>query len=248
MGKVVKNKKEIKIRFCPKCKSTNIKWIGNKLGKIIGIVPRIRFLWGMQVNSIPEYTYKCLHCGYIGATPYINKKMKNKRGEILGMSFGMIFSIILIIAFVATAFYVIKYFINTSNCAQVGSFYTELQQEIDAMWNSEGGSKTFSAALPAGIKYVCFANFSASKNTNGLATAQRQIPNLAYDELFRYKSIKANIFAYPTKKSCQSFRYAFIQHATFEQNPQCHLNKDGKVLITLQKDTGEAFVRIKIYK
>ena len=52
-----------------------------------------------------------------------------KRGQ-LQISFGMIFSIILIIAFVALAVYVIMIFLDTGKCANTGLFKNDLQQEI----------------------------------------------------------------------------------------------------------------------
>ena len=129
--------------------------------------------------------------------------IKKKRGQLMHMSFSMIFSIILIIAFIVTTFYVIRHFINTSNCGAVASFYNDFQQEVDSIWNSEGASTTFTETLPSGIEYVCFVNYTRSKDFSGLNSKERQIASKVYDELYnRYQNVRANVFMYPTQKAC----------------------------------------------
>ena len=59
----------------------------------------------------------------------------NKRGQI-DISFGMIFSIILIIAVVGVAFYVINNFIELKKCTEIGLFYDDLKKYIDEAWQS----------------------------------------------------------------------------------------------------------------
>ena len=51
---------------------------------------------------------------------------KSLRGQIQ-LSFGMIFSIIIIIATIAVAFYVISTFMDTSRCIDVENFYTRVE-------------------------------------------------------------------------------------------------------------------------
>ena len=60
----------------------------------------------------------------------------DKKGQI-DISFGMIFSIIIIIATVAIGFYVITYFLNLSSCTKVGLFWNSLNEEVDKAWNSD---------------------------------------------------------------------------------------------------------------
>ncbi len=47
------------------------------------------------------------------------------------LSFGMIFSIILIIVFLSFAFYAIKIFLNMQTTMQVGKFVEELRNDVD---------------------------------------------------------------------------------------------------------------------
>ncbi len=174
----------------------------------------------------------------------MKKVVENRKGQLMHMPFAMIFSIILIIAFIATAFYVINHFLDTSACGSTCSFYSDLQKDVESVWNSEGASKVFSESLPSKIEYLCFINYSMPKNLNGLNSAERQIANKIYDELDMYKTKRANVFAYPSKKACSECRYSFIRYISIDTNPKCYKNT-GKVSIRLEKSSEEAFIRIE---
>lgn len=81
----------------------------------------------------------------------------NKKGA-MELSFGMIFSIILIIAFLGFGFYAIKTFLNVNDSAKVGSFINQLQKDVDDLWRGSQGNQTISYKLPSKIKEVCFVN------------------------------------------------------------------------------------------
>src|SRR3989344_8357256 len=85
--------------------------------------------------------------------------MEEKRGQ-MDISFGMIFSIILIIAVLAIAFYVIRYFSALSSCTSVGLFYTALTKEVDQSWATTTSKSIFSGNVPGSVDYVCFGNLN----------------------------------------------------------------------------------------
>jgi hypothetical protein len=73
----------------------------------------------------------------------------NKRGKkgALEISFGMIFSIILIII------------IELQNTVQIEKFSSDFQEDVNTMWKSTGGgSQNLEYFLPAKIISVCFSN------------------------------------------------------------------------------------------
>jgi len=72
------------------------------------------------------------------------------------ISFGMIFSIILIIFFVAFAIYGIGKFLEVQRTAQVAKFKSDLQIDINKMWESTQGSQPVTYYIPKGIDQVCF--------------------------------------------------------------------------------------------
>jgi hypothetical protein len=78
-----------------------------------------------------------------------------KRGQ-MKLSFGMIFSIILIIIFIAFAFYVVKNFLGLQETVKLAQFKAKLQDDVDKMWKGAKGSQPVSYVLPQKIKAVCF--------------------------------------------------------------------------------------------
>ena len=113
-----------------------------------------------------------------------------KRGQ-LNLSFGMIFSIILIIIFIIFAFYAIQKFLSWQNSAQIGKFKNDLQSDIDRIWQSSKGSQEKEYFLPTKIKYVCFADYEINDGARG---NNRNF----YDELELVYYGEENMFFYPS--------------------------------------------------
>lgn len=122
-----------------------------------------------------------------------------KRGqETFGMSFSVIFSIILIIVIVGVAFYAISHFVGIKNCADAGLFYSDLQNEIDKAWNADQFKNVFKAALPSEIESVCFGNFNKSAADGFSEKLKSDISEGNCDD----NGGMANVFMYPPQKSC----------------------------------------------
>lgn len=79
----------------------------------------------------------------------------SKRGQ-LKLSFGMIFSIILIIAFFAFAFYVIPKFLDLGDELKTSQFFEGLQKDVDKAWQSTRAKSEVEYLLSSDIKQVCF--------------------------------------------------------------------------------------------
>jgi len=132
------------------------------------------------------------------------------------LSFGMIFSIFLIIIFLAFAFYAIKMFVGMQKEIQIKKFAEDLQADIDRMWKSSQGNQSEEYILPKKINSVCFKDDGYK--------------NLVFrsSELIDGKKIK-NID---------------IEKITETENPFCIQNTDGKVKLIIRKDYGENLVTI----
>lgn len=72
------------------------------------------------------------------------------------LSFGMIFSIMLIVFFLIFAFFGIKKLINVQQETQINFFYQDLQEDVNKLWNSNSGSNEVEYTLPKKISKVCF--------------------------------------------------------------------------------------------
>ncbi len=143
-------------------------------------------------------------------------KITSKKAQV-ELSFGMIFSIILIIAFLAFAFYAIKKFIDFKDKAQIETFIDDLNSAIYKTWNSDQvSSKSEEYVLPKKIESVCFTD---KENKNF------------------YLKLK-NSF------DRREIAHINIEKITQDEDPYCIENKNGKVKMILKKDSKESSVTI----
>lgn len=162
----------------------------------------------------------------------------NKRGQIK-LSFGMIFSIILIIIFLGFAFFSVKKFIDISNSAQITQFKNNLQSDIDRIWNSPQANQEVSYSIPKSIQKICFLDIESresGRNSN------------IYSDLEFYSNNNQNLFFYPPESS-PDFESTKIEHINIEditanENPFCISNDNGKINFILKKDFNEILVKI----
>lgn len=132
------------------------------------------------------------------------------------MSFGMIFSIILIIAFLAFAFYAIKSFLQMQQDIQINQFTENFQKEIDTLWKSTSGTKSVEYIIPSKVENVCFV----VDDFNNLLLYQKNI----FTE-YKIKNID-------------------ILGTVGDRESVCKKPVDGKISFKLQKDFNKPLVKI----
>ena len=157
----------------------------------------------------------------------------------LKLSFGMIFSIILIIIFIFFAFYAIQKFISVQNSVQVGKFSSDFQNDINRIWKGSQGLQKKEYFLPKKIIFVCFADYSS---------AGRGENKEFYDELELVYYENENLFFYPVGSAeglnAKEMKHIDLTKTTETENPLCVENVKGKISFTIQKDFNEALVTI----
>lgn len=155
-------------------------------------------------------------------------KMKNKRGQEggVGMSFGFIFSIILIIAFVFAAVWGIKYFLDLNRCSSIGLSLDSLQKEVQTAYQSSSYSREIQLNFP-GVDQICFANLSAP------LTGDLDV----YEDINIYEFEDANTFLVPPEKSCnfpfKKIKFLNVSAITRMKNPYC-VDANGLVEIVFE--------------
>ncbi|MGV8152118.1 MAG: hypothetical protein ACP5OG_03480 [Candidatus Nanoarchaeia archaeon] len=164
-------------------------------------------------------------------------KRGKKAQETVGMSFGMIFSIILMIFFVVVAIIAIKYFMSTKKCIQIAQFAEGFEEEVNSAWKSYSKVETvFSKPLPTSITKVCFANLS------------KTLANTEISSEIKYFNKKYNMFFYPTKNACEipniKIDHINLEKMTSVKNPYCFNVVKGKVTIKLEKDYTDTLVNL----
>jgi hypothetical protein len=166
-------------------------------------------------------------------------KRVKKKAQI-DLSFGFIFSAVLIIVFLGFAVYGIAKFIGMKNNMEVTKFQTSFQEDIDKLWKGNQGSQEVSYFLPNKIKEVCLINKDSIKQGTNAS---------AYDELERYSKENDNLVFYPigsaSLTSSLQIQHINISKITEQQDPICFENKKGKTSFILEKAFGETLVNIK---
>lgn len=142
-----------------------------------------------------------------------------KKRAQFNLSAGMIFSIILIIAFVAFAFYIIPKFLDLQRTSQVGMFLEDLQEDIDKMWQGAQGSQQVTYNLPSKIEKVCFNDES--------------------EVFFEPFGSSDNDLNY------QEVKHFDFEATTDVENPFCIENTNGKIKMVIKKDFGDTLVRVE---
>lgn len=173
------------------------------------------------------------------------RNIQNKKASI-EMSFGVLFSIIMIIFIVAIAIYVIVKFIGLGNCGKIASSKDDIQKTVDNVVASDEANSTLSIFLPSGIKQVCFVNPISSARTSASKLSQKE-----YDELKRYFKPSNNIYFSPAKEACEMVR-GYIKGINVTkiaeksgENPYCIENVKGKTKLVVKIDFGENLARIE---
>jgi hypothetical protein len=159
-----------------------------------------------------------------------------KRGQ-LKLSFGMIFSIILIVIFIALAGYTIMKFLSLQNSVKVAQFKDNLQEDVDKLWRGTQGQREIEYYLPGKIEKVCFIDYE----------------NIPTEEKETYNKLKRNyyndeiVFFYPENSgeglNAFSLKHFSINSSTEKNNPLCYPNLGGKVTIKIRMDPGESLVK-----
>jgi hypothetical protein len=142
--------------------------------------------------------------------------MKKSISGQLHLSFGMIFSVILIIIFLSFGFYAITKFIDFQRTIQIEKFLNDFQGDINKMWKGVQGSQEVTYSLPTKITSVCFED--------------DEFQNLVFTSK---EIIKGN-----------KIENIDIEKITENENPFCIQNNKGKISLTIVKDYGETLVRI----
>ncbi len=146
----------------------------------------------------------------------------NRRGQqTMGLPFGMIFAILLIVVFIVFAFMAVQYFLDLGESASVGLFYDDLQKEVNNAIQGQESDRNFKINLPGGIKEVCFADLKAVISN----------PGKEYNSIRNYDVYDANTFLVPPEKAdnmqWKKIDRINIAKITEIQNPYCVKVENG---------------------
>jgi len=157
----------------------------------------------------------------------------------MNLSFGMIFSIILIVIFLVFAFYAIKAFLKFQDSSTKGKFLDDLKSDVDRVWKAAESSQEKTYSLPSKIVSVCFVDFSTSAIGRNAGI---------YSELKKAYYGAENLVLYPVGSSeveSAQIKNIDLVEMTKDENPFCIESVKGKLKLTLAKNFNDALVIVK---
>ena len=159
------------------------------------------------------------------------KRIRGEKGQ-LHLSFGMIFSIILIIVFIFFAFYAIKIFLNVGEKTEIASFVKDLQTDVNKIWKASQGSQQVSYGLPSSVEKVCFIK-NQEKNLVIVPKEASSFENINITHL----NIERTLVEAGRSTSQVEYNGRNVTGLCFENN--------NKVSMILKKNFGESLVYVK---
>jgi hypothetical protein len=161
-----------------------------------------------------------------------------KKGQ-MNMSFGMIFSIILIVVFLGFAIYAIITFLGTTQYTIAASFFKNLQKDVNDIWQSGMGSSLREYSVPSKATFVCFGDTKAS-NFN---QAQNE-----FEELTSVFWGGKNVAFYP-KSAGEGMDGTVLEKINLasiieKENPYCVKVVNKKIKLVISMKSGDSLVNI----
>jgi uncharacterized protein (UPF0333 family) len=157
-----------------------------------------------------------------------------KRGQFQ-LSYGFIFSVILIGVFLFVAFFAISSFLDLSSSVNTGIFISDLQKDVTRIWNGAGEESVYTYELDEGkLTHICFYN-----NTKTIYGGDIQIGRKLLE------SYQTNLYFYPQRfAKVPSTEIKHINMEGFNRNPYCVEIIDGKIKLKLEKGLRDTLVTI----
>ena len=179
----------------------------------------------------------------------IKRIVKGKRAQIFGMSFEMIFSILLAAVFLIAAFFAIKHFLDLKKCGDMSKYMSDFQNKIDELGGSEF-TQGASFSSPTPLTAICFINVSKVIKIGN--QDNEELIEDVYNAASHYSGdFNAILWPLKTVKGCignERSAYRKIAHIALpkqnEQNPLCFFNVDGVITIGLEKRYESPLVNI----
>lgn len=167
------------------------------------------------------------------------------RKGAIEISFGMIFSIIIIVAIVGVATYAIVYFLDLGKATEMSLFHQKFQETIDDVWSASITDKVVSFTLPAGIELVCFGDLSSNSWDINYEDERRNLIRYASN----YDKQNTNRFIYPIEKA-GDFAYKKVDKIDLSElgtgtDFECFETRNREIRVRLEKDTFDSLVKVK---
>lgn len=120
----------------------------------------------------------------------------------------------------------------------VKNFYSDLKKHVDGAWNGYSSSTIKTYNLPSNAKFVCFMD------PNNVASGNNDF----FEELSFYSTEDENLYIYPPKSfvsnAPKKIEHLDLDYIISKENPFCFKVIDGKVKLSIIKNSGENLIKI----
>jgi len=180
---------------------------------------------------------------------HLSPLAKNKKAQVMGMPFEMLFSLILIAIFIVAVFFVIRTVLVRAEQARIVMFEQELTGKIENIWIKDA-TITYPFDVPVSIKYVCFSPDISKGDFEGLPEDMKRQLTLYSEQTKGFDAL----FFFPTnipqshgispfmKITCGEKKADCIDLSNLK-NPYC-IQNTGAISLTFEKKIGEESVKI----
>ncbi len=163
-----------------------------------------------------------------------------RKGSI-EISFGMIFSVIIIIALIGVAVYGITIFLQVGKSAEIGLFYEDFQNSVDEIWSSATTNKAVEFSVPSSIKFVCFGSIANNIDAGRYSSQFQELRQFSSG----FQQQNTNTFLYPPEKAGDlAFKKIDKIDTSSLGSFDCFEARNRKVNIRLSKGEFESLVKV----
>jgi hypothetical protein len=166
--------------------------------------------------------------------------MVNKKAQILGLSYQMLFSIFLIATFIYVGIYGIRSFLDYQNNLKLARFVEEFRVDLEKTIATTETSILKKYDLPTYVTAVCFTQDAINMEDN------EKYKGLANNPVFSTIS-GSNVIFYPLQKKLSYAKTDCIKpclNLSNLPNPYCKKVKDGMLNLTVSKTIGDPYIRL----
>lgn len=163
-----------------------------------------------------------------------------KKG-VMEISFGMIFSVIIIIAIIGVGVYAITTFLQIGKSTQIGLFHEKFSETVEEIWASAITNRVVSFSISNSIEYVCFGSLESGSGGRYAA----QFTKLR-EHSSGFEQQNTNMFLYPPDKA-EDFAYKKAEKVDLSSlgGFDCFSVEDGIVRIRLSKNEFDSLVKVQ---
>ena len=176
----------------------------------------------------------------------------DKKAQIMGLPFQMIFSIILIAIFLYVGFTAIKAVMSTGDTMKIANFVSSFRNDLEKTMATTESTQGYKYSLPSSIKMVCFSQNIAGMNTAILISINNHLYNITELDNYKARNLEGSYVIFYPRSAIDRLQTSYYAKTDCQRaclnlsnsnNPKCFEVIDGVISLTLCKTIGDPYAR-----